>query len=270
MQLQLPIRYFGGKGNMIDDLLPHFPTPSDYDTYVEPYGGSGVVLFNKPRADVEVYNDLNLNVYTLYRVLQERETFEAFKFKAELSVYHEQMMKDYAKSLRSGQLEPVERAFRFWYVNRTRRNGIGSFSVHSISRKNMSKSVRDFLASVEGLDAIHDRLRTVVISNRDALQMIPHWDRRRCLIYLDPPYVHSTRGETRYETDADDNHQQQLINVLKKVKNALIVLSGYDNDLYNNLGWRRADFNINTVSGTRQTKTKTESVWLNFDEQKLI
>jgi DNA adenine methylase len=269
-QLQLPIRYFGGKGGMIDDLLFHFPPPNSYDTYIEPYGGSGVVLFSKPRAGVEVYNDLNLNVYTLYRVLQDETMFNSFKYKAELSIYHEQVMKDYIKSLRSGQLDTVERAFRFWYVNRTRRNGIGSFSVHSISRKNMSKSVRDFLASIEGLDAIHDRLRSVVITNRDALGMIPHWDRCRCLIYLDPPYVHSTRGDTRYETDADDSHQRELIEALSKVKNATIVLSGYNNDLYNSLGWRRADFNVNTIGGNRKTKTKTESVWLNFEEAKLI
>lgn len=264
--LKAPVRYFGGKGGMLTKLLSYFPDPSQYDTYIDAYGGSGTVLLAKPLAKVELYNDLNRNVYSLYKVLTDAALFEDFRRRAELAFYDESTSQEFRRSLRGNDLSTLERAFQFWYVARTKRaGGGGGFIVNASVRRRMSKSTSDFLSSVEGLLNLHQRLSSVIVRNCDALDLIPQFDRARCFIYLDPPYHHSMRTETRYETDADDAHHAQLIAVLNKVRHAYVVLSGYDNGVYDALtGFDKHHFKVKTVSSTNVPKVKTETVWRNF------
>lgn len=266
MTLKAPVRYFGGKGGMVTKLLRYFPDPSLYDTYIDAYGGAGTVLLAKPLTKVELYNDLNRNVYSLYKVLTDNTLFDDFRRRAELALYDESTSQEYRRALRTNELTILERAFQFWYVARTKRGGSGGgFIVNASVRRRMSKSTSDFLSSVEGLLPLHQRLSSVIVRNCDALDLIPQFDRHRCLIYLDPPYHHSTRTKARYETDADDAHHAQLIGVLNNVRHAYVVLSGYDNDVYDALtGFDKHHFKVKTVSSTNVPKVKTETVWRNF------
>jgi DNA adenine methylase len=265
--MKAPIRYFGGKGGMLTPLLSYFPDPSLYDTYVDAYGGAGTVLLAKPLTKVEIFNDLNRNVYTLFKVLVDPTLFDEFRRRAELALYDESTSQEYRQALRSDALSEADRAFYFWYVARTKRaGGGGGFIVNPTVRRRMSKSTSDFLASVEGLLSLHERLSSVVVRNCDALDLIKRCDYPRTFIYLDPPYVQSTRTETRYETDADDMHHEHLIAVLNDIRRAYVVLSGYDHTVYDGLhGYHKHQFQVNTVTSTNVPKVKTETVWCNFE-----
>ena len=70
--MNAPIRYFGSKGGFYNKIIEHFPT-EPYDIYVEPYGGTYIVGLKKPEVPIEVYNDLEQNVYSLYKVLGDKE-----------------------------------------------------------------------------------------------------------------------------------------------------------------------------------------------------
>lgn len=266
-----PIRYFGGKGNFVGKLLSFFPLADSYNTFIDVYGGSGVVLLNKPQVEVEVYNDLDRNVYALFQVLQDAELFAVFVKKCELALYDEATSDAYEVSLGGELAEPMERAFRFWYVARTRRGGgLGGFSFNTIVRRRMSKSTSDFLSAVDRLPQLHQRLSTVIVRNMDALELIEHSDMPRTLLYLDPPYLHSTRTSARYRTDATTEHHHQLVEVLAKLRHAYVALSGYDNPLYATLpGFKRHAFEVRTVTGANERKTKTECVWLNYPPPQL-
>jgi DNA adenine methylase len=256
---------------MLSHIIELFPP--NVTTYLEAYGGAGSVLLAKPRHSVEIYNDLEQNVYSLMKVLSTAELFEQFRLRAELALYDETTGYEFTKTLRYEELDTVDRAFMFWYINRTRVNGVGGFSINTVVRRNMSKSVSDMLSSVDRLEALHNRLSSVIVCNKDALELIPQFDRPDTLMYLDPPYALHTRGSARYTQDATDEHHMLLVERLLAVNDAKILLSGYDTPFYAPLviaGWQQRSWTVNTVDGNRQPKQKTECVWMNYEPQRRL
>lgn len=82
-------------------------------------------------------------------------------------------------------------------------------------------------------------------------------------MYLDPPYVRSTRKSGKlYRHEMDDEQQDQLLELIVRSK-AKIVLSGYDSDLYNNAlqGWHKD----RTFSQTTSSALAEETIWQNFE-----
>src|SRR5210317_1231914 len=95
-----PIKYFGGKGGVLKkEILSYFPHKSEYDTYIEPFGGGASVLFAKEPFGSEIYNDLEENVHCLFKVLQDEDLFKEFKKLCDLSVYSRQIRKEFKEEL---------------------------------------------------------------------------------------------------------------------------------------------------------------------------
>jgi DNA adenine methylase len=68
-----PIKYYGGKfyqAAWILDVIRRY----QFRTYIEPFGGSGGILFAKEPSPVEIYNDLYSDLVTFYRVLRNPKT----------------------------------------------------------------------------------------------------------------------------------------------------------------------------------------------------
>ena len=105
-------------------------------------------------AAVEIYNDLERNVYSLYKVLSDKDLFPKFKEKCDLIFYDEDLRKEFKNKLKSDDLDLVDRAFYFFYVNRTSHNGIGGFSCNTVIRRNMSKSISDMLNRAEYVNKV--------------------------------------------------------------------------------------------------------------------
>ena len=85
-------------------------------------------------------------------------------------------------------------------------------------------------------------------------------------MYLDPPYIHSTRGETRYDVEMTDEEHKKFIDLCCSAKCKMLI-SGYDNELYDKLldyGFKKVSFDVNTITGTRKPKIKTETLWKNY------
>ena len=71
--MNAPIKYFGGKGGMFNEIIKHFPEPT-YKIYVEPFSGTYTVgLHMSYIPEIEVFNDLEKNVYTLYNTHAEKD-----------------------------------------------------------------------------------------------------------------------------------------------------------------------------------------------------
>ncbi|MFV0336518.1 MAG: DNA adenine methylase, partial [Tropicimonas sp.] len=62
------VRYHGGKVRIAEKIIGLFPS---HESYIEPFGGGGAVLLAKPRARLEVYNDLDGDMVALFRTLRD-------------------------------------------------------------------------------------------------------------------------------------------------------------------------------------------------------
>jgi len=263
-----PIRYFGGKGNGLrNKIYTYFPNKTEYDTYIEVFGGGASVLLGKERFGVEIYNDLEKNVYSLFKVLADKNLFLKFKERCDISLYSRDLREEYRKDLKN-DLDIVDRAYKYFYVNRTSVNGIGGFSVStSCIRRNMSKSTSDFLSTIDGLYELHDRLSSVIIENKDGIELIKKYDRSNVFMYLDPPYHHDSRTSARYACDMNNEQQIIFLDTILKLKHTKILLSGYNCEEYNNKlsKWDKIEMEIKTQDGNRMPKTKVEVLWKNYN-----
>ena len=132
------------------------------------------------------------------------------------------------------------------------------------SRAGMSGVVSRWLGGVEGLEDIAKRLLRVQIENRAALDIIRLYDSPGTLFYCDPPYLHSTRGDSKaYGFEMTDIDHGALARTLNQCK-GLVALSGYRNDLMDELfdGWNRFDAPAKMAHSIKQVRV--ESVWMNY------
>lgn len=248
---------------MKDIIKGYFPPK--YNIYVEGFGGSASILLSipKPNGCTEVYNDLGQNVYSLYKVLGDRDTFIRLKDRMDLSPYSYQMWKEYKDSLRKDVLTLEERAYRFLYVNRTSFNGVGGFSVNTIIRRGMSKSTSDYLSMIDRLPEIHNRLSSVIIENRDINDVIEKYDSETTFFYLDPPYVKETRLSSQtYEVEMSNDDHNMLIDTIINAK-GMFLISGYDHPIYDRLlehGFRKESFKSPNAGSFA-----TETLWYNYN-----
>lgn len=266
-KIMAPIKYFGGKNLCFNEIMKYFPKPGEYSLYAEPFAGSfslGLKIYPVP--PIQIYNDLDKNVYSLYKVLSDPEMFKIFKEKCDLVLYSEDIRSEFIRNLKTEELSVVDRAFYFFYINRTSHNGVGGFSKNTYIRRGMSKSISDYLSSIDRLQELHDRLSRVIICNQDGIELIRKYNDPKVFLYCDPPYHWSQRTSARYSVDMDNDGHIRFLNAVLESK-AKILISGYDCELYDVLesnGWKKVSFEVKTISGNFTPKTKTEYLYYNY------
>jgi DNA adenine methylase len=167
----------------------------------------------------------------------------------------------------------LRRATRFFIKIRQSRQGLGKdFATPTRrTRRGMNENVSAWLSAVDGLPAVHERLRRVEIRNLDFAQFIQKYDHEKALFYCDPPYLHATRsttGEYGPQEMTEDQHLS-LINRLAGIKGKF-MLSGYPSKLYEHAEWvykwkrheKRVD---NHASSAKIKERKTECIWCNYE-----
>lgn len=235
--------------------------------YCEPYGGSAAVLLNREPAPIETYNDLDGDVVNFFRVLRD-QTEILIKMIALTPFSREEFY--YALDHEPEILSDLERARRFYIRARQARTGLAQTATlgrwancKNTSRAGMSGVVSRWLGSVPGLPEIAERLLRVQIENRPALEVIKLYDAPDTIIYCDPPYLHSTRGDSKaYSFEMDHQHHQELAKTLSACRGKAAV-SGYRCELMDNLyqGWRRYDAPLKHCHSIKQLRQ--ECLWMN-------
>ena len=212
--------WYGGKYVHLGFILPNLPTDAEH--FCDVYGGSAAVLVNREPAPVETYNDLDSELVNFFAVL--RDEPEQLVRQIGLTPFSREEL---AKACEAEPaLPPLERARRFYIRARQTRTGLAQTSsegrwAHCVltSRAGMAGAVSRWLGAVEGLPEIAQRLQRVQIENAPALEVIRRYDTATTLFYLDPPYVHASRGDAaaygHEMTDADHCDLAALLNRIK-------------------------------------------------------
>ena len=263
-----PLKWHGGKYYLATRLVEMMPP---HQQYVEPFFGGGTVLLAKDPAGVaEVVNDLNGHLTNFWRVLQDESLFSAFYRIIQVVPFSETEWRE-ARARLENMEDPVQRAVAFYIECRQSHSGRRvSFAAITKSRlrQGMNEQAAAWMTAVDGLPAIHARLRRVTILNRDALKVIRQMDTPQTLFYLDPPYLHSTRSTVSEYGDQEMSKAQheKLLSLLLIVQGK-VMLSGYPSPLYDERleRWRKVDFDLPNNSASGDSKMRmTERVWCNF------
>jgi DNA adenine methylase len=264
-----PLKWHGGKQYLARRIVELMPA---HTHYVEPYaGGLAVLLEKNPDGVSEVVNDLHSRLTDFWRVLQSPKHFERFRRYVEAVPFSEAEWRDAMAALDDSEAGPTRRAVAFFIACRQSLAGrMDSFAPLSRTRtrRRMNEQASAWLSAVEGLPAVHERLKQVAILNRPALDVIRSQDGPATLFYLDPPYLHETRTAReaygQFEMSATDHGE--LLDALRTVKGR-VMLSGYRSALYNRKvsAWNRHEFELpNNAANGNSKRRMVECLWTNF------
>lgn len=181
------VRWAGSKKKLLPKLSEYWS--NSYERYLEAFAGSASLYFHLAPAR-GLLNDLNEELIGAYRVLQDSPD----------AIYHALLKLENSESvyyrLRATPVESLprlERAVRFFYLNRFCFNGIyrtnqdGKFNVPYGGAKSGA------LPSLEEWIAASDLLRKASLFSEDFEGFLLGNARQGDFVYLDPPYAVSNR-----------------------------------------------------------------------------
>lgn len=230
------LAYMGGKSLLAKKIITKIP---EHNCYCEVFAGAAWLLFKKEESEVEIINDINTDLVTLYRVVKlhleefirylkwilvARDEFERFKLENPETLTDIQKAVRFYFLLKSGYAARIDNPF---------------FNITTTERSRLN-----LLRIEEVLSAVHLRLARVYVENRPYEAIINRFDKPDTFLYCDPPYYgyEDYYGKGVFERD----DFQKLRDILGAIKGKFIM-SINDNDairkLYNG-------FNIEVVETT--------------------
>lgn len=245
------LRYPGSKWNIADWIIGHMPP---HIHYVEPYFGSGAVLFNKERSKIETVNDLNSDVVNLFEVLRSRP-----QELADLIHMTPWSREEYRASYEStgDDLEDARRFIvRCWQAFGTRLNTSSGWKNEGCGAQGKIV-VHVWRDLPQRILAVAERLRGVQIENAPAVDVINRLAAPHTLIYADPPYLGVA---PLYAQRTSEEEHREMIAALKASAGP-VLLSGYASDLYAGelAEWTAVSVAANADGG----RAREEILWLN-------
>jgi DNA adenine methylase len=217
---------------------------------------------NKPWSVVEVVGDLDGDLIGLYRVLQSHPA----ELAAELAAL-DYSQETFDQAGVGEAADPIDAAVRCVIRKRWSRGGLEK-DLSNAKRKRGGlpgdeNAWRTFLANE--LPRLGDRLAGVDLRHAPAIDIIREFDGPDTTLYLDPPYLPSTRtARDAYRHEMTREQHAELLDVLAGRRGA-VVLSGYPSPLYDRrlAGWHRVAFDMPNHAGQGKTKQRRmEVVWI--------
>ncbi len=273
-KVNTPFGYFGSKNKIAFQLAQQLPP---HNCWVEAFCGSAALTLAKPPALIEIINDIDYDIINLFKQLRNNEA-ELIRL-VELTPYSRVELEN-ARICNIEDSE-LERARKFLVQSMMAINGVfgevkGGFSYsQSYSRNGKEARVNRWNNLPERLSKVVSRLKDVRVERKEASELLQMFNRRPAtLVYLDPPYfAKRTKG---YNNDQyEEQFHIDLLKVARKCK-CMIFISGYDNDLYNEMlpeskGWSKKTINTITKGSNGNSFERNEVVWTNqYYDQALV
>ncbi len=165
----------GSKRKLATEILPLLNTP--HSTFCDVFGGAGNILLRKEPVKLEVFNDLDKDVFYIYTAVQNyfHEFSRRIKYFVADRDYFEFLVNENPTLL-------IDKAVRAFYLIIYSFGGIGKHfatsRTHTVAINNLMKT----------LLKIYKRIKNVTIENKDWTYILSYYDNENTLFYLDPPY----------------------------------------------------------------------------------
>ncbi|MBY5930799.1 Dam family site-specific DNA-(adenine-N6)-methyltransferase [Halomonas sp. DP8Y7-3] len=235
-QIVLPfLKWAGGKRWLVRDHPDIFP--ADFNTYIEPFLGSGSVFFHmQPKK--ALLSDANKELIITYQALRNRNR----KVESLLKRYHACHSEEFYYFMRGQEPKKQEEiAARMIYLNRTCWNGLyrvnlsGRFNVPKGTKKNVILDTDNFKETARLLrrsKIVHSDFEKIIDSAQE-----------NDFVFVDPPYTvkHNLNGFVKYNEKLfswDDQVRLKLAIDRATARGAKVLLTNADHEsilsLYDN------------------------------------
>lgn len=174
------LAYMGGKSLLSKKIVERIPAHS---CYCEVFAGAAWLLFKKEESDVEIINDINTDLVTLYLVIK-YHLEEFIRYLKWILVARDEFNRFKAEN--PDTLTDIQRAVRFYYLLKS--GYAGRIPNPSFSSSTTSAPRLNLLRIEEELSAVHLRLSRVYIENQGYEKIITRFDKPETFFYIDPPY----------------------------------------------------------------------------------
>lgn len=253
------LKYPGSKWRIAQNIISMIP---NHHSYLEPYFGSGAVFFTKDPSAIETINDLDNDIPNLFKCIRnDPERLAANISAIPYSRY------EYESAFACRPDDDYDRAVVFlikcWMGHgfRTYGNRVGwKNDVHG--RESMY-ALRNWYILPDKILSVAERLKTVQIENRPALEVIRRFNYSDVFMYIDPTYLKRTKLSKRrqYKFEMTDEDHVELLNELLQIK-AKVMISGYESDMYDDIlrEWNKEFLRSNNEYGS----ASREFIWMNY------
>ena len=230
------IPYIGGDTWIAHKIVRLLPKGR---TFLEAFGGGGAVTLKVAelgRYEEVIYNEKDFYVYACFWLV---------KNKPSLLATVQEILDDLANALLEGRREYVKevlRDFKYEFRNEEVKDieeaGIKALVLYYFSHVSYTSGTllrwtdnpRRFHYIIQKLMRYHKILTKVKIMNKDALELIPKYDKEGVVMYLDPP--HLTRfGRYYYRVRFSKADAIRLNEVLSKIRRAKVLIKLSEEDL---------------------------------------
>jgi site-specific DNA-adenine methylase len=226
-----------GKSAIADKIAAMLPP---HRVYVEPFVGSGAVLFAKEKSEVEVINDADEEIADAFKIIKE---LTEEKLKALERKNWKNSRATFERLRRATGGDDVERLHRFLCLARFSYGGMrrgGGF--------NTSREAHVYSRAVATLRREMGRVKNVKVYDGDYEKVVRKYDGPDTVFFFDPPYSgHDARVR---ESKFDEAH---FFDVLKSLKGKWLLTYGARGELPGML--KKAGFNLKRFKTFRSLST---------------
>jgi len=213
-----PFRYAGGKFYARKLILQHIPKT---DIYCEPFAGGASIFFAKESSKMSILNDLDEELINTF--IQIRDNLEGLltllKGIPATKEHHAYYKNEYKPE------NDLERAFRWFYLNRTSYSGImkkencyfGYGKKYSMRPENWPRHLRTVCNRLQGVELI-------CMDFEEVIDTLPD----NSFLFVDPPYYNADQKKF-YSCSFEEEDHIRLKECLLRHSHRLLFLITYDN-----------------------------------------
>lgn len=211
----IPFRYPGGKFYALKLIAPYWEHCL-HDEYREPFVGGGSVFFTKPKSKYNILNDVDAELITTYRVMQDNRKREELVMMLSSEVASKERWKEVFNFIPTNDLEI---AYKYYYLNRTSFSGKLSSPAWGYREKRSLPPKR----WKERIIPCGEKLEDVDIENNDFEEIINRpATGKNVLMFIDPPYYKPPKNK-HYRYGFTENDHLRLADCLRNTPHKFIL-----------------------------------------------